>query len=248
MRTLFLALAAALSLTGTNLAPQAAFAADLPVKAPPNLMTGYPYAGNGFYAGIGVVGAVMSANVGDASSGTGLYSAGAALDLSAGYQFTMGGNWYALEGSAQYTNMGGSVACGTLTNCSVTSRWGFEQRALIGFPIMTVLSVMPNLGNFFPGLPALPGGVNAATGNTHPYLFAGLREDDISASIGLANAHAWKIQPIVGIGLRQQWTQGLVVDTSANCTFANTGISIGGVNNASANFGRDCRVAMRFLY
>lgn len=242
MRTFLVLSAAVLGLT-------AAQAADLPVKAPvPNVLMGYPYQGSGLFGGIGVVGAVLSADVGNAGNGTSLFSAGAALDLTFGYQWAMGGNWYALEGSAQYTNMGGSVACGPSVNCSVTSRWGFEQRAVIGFPINLVLSVLPDLGNFFPALPALPGGVKVASTTSHPYVFAGLREDDVSASIGAAFAQAWKVQPLVGIGMRQQWTQGLVVDTSASCTFANTGIAIGGTLGGSASFGRDCRVALRFLY
>lgn len=221
-------------------------AADLPVKAPPSVLSGYPYSASGFYAGIGAVAGVLSSNVGDATNGTSLYSAGAALDITAGYQFLAAGTWFAVEGSIQYTNMGGAVACGVATSCSVTSRWGFEQRALVGFPIQTVLNVMPNLGNFFPALPALPGGVNAMSATSHPYIFAGLREDDVSAIIGLAQASVWKIQPVAGIGLRQQWTNGLVVDTSAGCTFANTGLALGG--GASATFGRDCRAKISFLY
>jgi hypothetical protein len=178
-----------------------AYAADLPVKAPvAPLLAGYPYQGSGLYGGVGAVAGVLSADVGGNTGGTSLFSAGASLDLTAGYQFTRGGNWYALEASVQYTNMGGAVACpAPELNCSISSKWGFEQRGLIGFPIQTVLSVMPNLGNFFPALPALPGGVNASTTNTHPYVFAGIREDDVSAEFGIARAQTWKIQPVAGL-------------------------------------------------
>lgn len=235
--TLFLALAGAAG----------AFAADLPVKAPPPAY-GFPYNGSGFYGGVGAVAGVLGASVDGANGGTGLYSAGAAIDLTGGYQFSTGGNWYAIEGSVQYMNMGGSVTCTGGTSCAISSKWGFEQRALIGFPMQAVLNVMPNLGGFFPGLPALPGGVMATSTTSHPYIFAGIREDEVTASYGLASANAWKIQPVIGAGLRQQWTQGLVVDTSAGCTFANTGLQIGGPQAASATFGRDCRAAIRFLY
>lgn len=223
------------------------FAADLPVKAKPILLAGYPYQGSGFYAGVGAVGAVLSADVGANSGGSNIFSAGAALDLTAGYQFTTGTNWYAFEVSAQYTNMGGSVTCGT-TDCAVSSKWGFEQRALIGFPIQQVLAVLPNLSAAFPGLPPLPGGVNASTTNTHPYVFVGIREDDRSAMFALASKQIWTIQPVAGLGLRQQWTNGLVADTSVGCTFVDTGIQLGGIDNASAKFGRDCRAAFRLLY
>ena len=229
------------------LAFSSALAADLPVKVRPNVLAGFPYNGSGFYAGLGAVGAVLSADVGANTGGSSIFSAGAAVDLTAGYQFTTGTNWYAFEASAQYTNMGGSVACPG-DSCSVSSKWGFEQRGLIGFPIQQVLSVLPNLGTLFPGLPPLPGGVNASTTNTHPYIFAGIREDDVSAAFGIARAQTWKIQPVVGLGLRSQWTNGLVADTSVGCTFADTGLQLGGVDNASAKFGRDCRAAFRLLY
>lgn len=224
-----------------------ALAADLPVKVRPNVLAGFPYQGSGFYVGLGAVGAVLSADVGGDTGGSSIFSAGAAIDITAGYQFTSTNNWYAFEASAQYTNMGGSVAC-PADACSVSSKWGFEQRALIGFPIQQVLSVLPNLGTVFPGLPPLPGGVNASTTNTHPYIFAGIREDDRSAAFGLARAQVWTIQPVVGLGLRQQWTNGLVADTSVGCTFADTGLQLGGLDNASAKFGRDCRAAFRLLY
>lgn len=225
-----------------------AIGADLPVKAPRLLAAGYPYQGSGFYAGLGAVGAVLSADVGSNTGGSNIFSAGAAIDGTIGYQITTGTNWYAFEASVQYTNMGGAVACSSGDPCAVSSKWGFEQRALIGFPIQQVLSVLPNLSAAFPGLPPLPGGVNASATNTHPYIFAGLREDDRSAMFGLARAQAWTIQPVAGLGLRQQWTNGLVADTSVGCTFMDTGRLIGGPDNASVSFGRDCRAAFRLLY
>lgn len=238
--TLVLAVAAAL-MAG------AAGAADLPVKAATPLVTaGYPYSGNGFYAGIGAVGAVANSGV----AGSNLFSAGAALDLTAGYQWSLNcatngscTNWAALQGSVQYTNLGTTTTCPTGVSCSINSKWGFELDGLFGFPLTNVLSVMPNLGTIFPALPALPAGVTAAT--SHPYLLVGLRADDVSGAYGLANGQVWTFQPAIGMGLRSQWTQGLAVDTSASCTFAGTGFTVGGVN---ANLGRDCRAAVRFLY
>lgn len=228
--------------------PKSVPAADIVTKAPPAVLVGYPYQGSGLYGGIGVVGEVLSADITSNVGGSSVFSAGAALDLTAGYQWSAGSNWFAAEGSVQYTNIGGSVMCAAGVPCSVSSKWGFEQRGLLGFPIQTVLAVLPNLNNVFPGLPTLPGGVNADSTTSHPYLFVGLREDDVSTAFGLANTRAWKVQPVVGMGLRQQWKQGLVVDTSAGCTFANTGATIGGPNGAQANYGRDCRAALRFLY
>lgn len=242
-------LAATLAAAASLFIGAPALGADLPIKTPRILAAGYPYQGSGFYAGLGAVGAVLSADVGANNGGSNIFSAGAAVDFTAGYQLTTGTNWYAFEASVQYTNIGGAVACGPAGDpCSVSTKWGFEQRAKFGFPIQQVLSVLPNLSAAFPGLPPLPGGVNASTTNTHPYIFAGLREDDRSAMFGLARAHVWTIQPVAGFGLMQQWTNGIVADTSVGCTFADTGLQIGGVDNASAKFGRDCRAAFRLLY
>lgn len=247
MKRTSLLLAAALAAAASLFIGAPAIGADLPVKAPRLLAAGYPYQGSGLYVGLGAVGAVLNADVGANTGGSNVFTAGAALDVTAGYQFTTANNWYAFEASVQYTNMGGAVAC-PAGDCSVSTKWGFEQRVLVGFPIQQVLSVLPNFGTVFPGLPPLPGGVNASTTNTHPYIFAGLREDDRSAAFGLARARVWTIQPVAGLGLRQQWTNGLVADTSIGCTFTDTGLQIGGIDNASARFGRDCRAAFRLLY
>lgn len=223
-----------------------AIAADLPVKAPPVQFTGYPYNGSGFYGGIGAVGEILSADLGSAAGSNSVYSAGAALDVTVGYQRGLKSTWIAIEASAQYTNIGGSVTCAAGTPCALGSKWGFEQRGLIGFPIDLIAGLLPNFGSIFPTLPALPNGV--VTTSSHPYIYAGLREDDISAVYGVASAQVWKIQPVLGIGLREQWKAGLVVDTSAGCTFANTGLTIGGPLGATATLGRDCRAAVRFLF
>lgn len=225
-----------------------AIAADLPAKAPPLLPAtpGYPYTGSGLYAGIGVVGDVANSSV----AGTGMFAAGAGLDLTAGYQWGLGTNWFAAEASVQYTNLGASA----LTNVNgvataIAAKWGFEERVLWGFPLTNVLAVLPNLSTVFPALPALPGDVVPISTTSHPYLYVGLREDDVSASLALAQGQAWQVQPVLGAGLRQQWTQGLVVDTSAGCSFANTGFTVGPSGlGTGANLGSTCRAAVRFLY
>lgn len=240
-----------------------AYAADLPppiLKAPP--IVGYPYTGSGVYAGIGAVGAVANVGTADALGNTQLAALGAALELTAGYQFGLGANWAAVEVGLQYTNIGATTVVpgilpGSTAVGSVNSKWGFEERAMFGFPIQSVLAVLPNLNVVFPGLPALPAGVTPANTTQHPYIYAFLREDDVTAVLAMANGaasfsgQAWQIQPGIGAGIRQQWTNGLVVDTSAGCTFAGTGFTLGGppgMGGASANLGRDCRAKVGFLY
>lgn len=243
MKRFSLLLAAAFAATSLFIGAPAV-GADLPVKVKPNILTGYPYQGSGFYIGVGAVAAVLNADVGANLGGSNIFSAGAALDMTAGYQFTTGSNWYALEASVQYTNMGGAVAC-PAGNCAISSTWGFEQRLLAGFPYQLLANAIPNFGTIFPGLPQLPTGT--AT-NVHPYVFVGLREDDRSAAFNLARAQVWTLQPTAGAGFRTQMTNGAVLDTSVGCTFADSGVQLGGPDSASAKFGRDCRGKVAVLF
>jgi hypothetical protein len=241
MRKLLFASVSALALLSG-----AAHAADMALKTP---FMGYPYGGSGFYVGIGTQGEVASANVSGSSAGTNLYSAGAALTGTIGYQGTFGrsANWYAVENVIAWTNVGGTVTCAA-TNCSIGSTFGVEQRVKFGFPISTVLALLPNWGNLFPALPPLPNGVVSTS--SHPYLMVGLHEDDVSASLGLMTGRAWQVTPAVGMGMINQWTNGLVVDTGAEFSFKNTSFNLGTpqVGIGSANQGSAARAYVSFLY
>jgi opacity protein-like surface antigen len=236
------------------LATTAASAADLrlPVKAP--VPAGYNYNGSGFYAGIGAVGDVASTNI----FGATVYDAGAALDITAGYQWAWAGgaNWGAIEGSFQYTNIGATQPCLVAMSCNTSSTIGFEERFLFGFPISLVLSVLPNLGNIFPALPSIPAcpvGAVCATTAAHPYIYVGGLERKVDTTLtdalGASFSNTkWIAQPSVGLGIRNQWTAGLVSDTSAGCTFANVGVAFGGFPNTPTQFTRDCRAKVAFYY
>src|SRR5579864_487668 len=116
MKRMFVAAALLAALAGN------AWAADqgLPTKAP--AFSGYPYAGSGFYFGIGAEGMVASANVSSVDVGTSLYSAGAALTGTVGWQGTLGrSNWYAVENIVNWTNVGGTVSCAPSMPCSIAS-------------------------------------------------------------------------------------------------------------------------------
>jgi hypothetical protein len=242
MRKLLVASVSALALVSG-----AAHAADMALKAP--LLVGYPYAGSGFYVGIGAQAEVASATVSSIDVGTSLYSAGAALTGTVGYQGTFGrsANWYAVENIVSWTNIGGTVTCAT-TNCSIGSTFGVEQRFKFGFPIATVLSFLPNWQGIFPSLPPLPNGIVSTS--SHPYISAGLHEDDVSASLGLMTGRAWQVTPAIGMGMINQWTNGLVVDVGAEYSFKNTAFNLGGpqVGIGAANQGSAFRTYVSFLY
>lgn len=230
-----------LAITATLLALGAAHAADMPVKAPP--ITGYPYTSNGFYFGIGALGDAASSSVG----GAGVITAGAAVDVAIGYQWKGGLDFVALEARGSYANLGSSTACPVagMANCTVGNAWGLEQRVKFGFPVTAITNTV-NLGSLFPAVPPLPTGASNVT--AHPYLSAGVVENDVSASIGLPSGKAWQVQPTVGAGVMTQWSQGLVADTFVECSFPNTGFNIGPIAGQGANLGRVCTAGLNLLY
>jgi hypothetical protein len=237
-----------------GLAAGEAYAADLAAQTPAPVFVkapatpGYPYQGSGIYFGVGAIGEVANASIAAQGAGTNLYSAGAALEGVIGYQWALGStNWMALEASASYTNLGNTQVCAAGVSCTVSNNWGFEQRVLFGFPITAVLAVLPNLNNIFPTLPTPPAGT-VTTGN-HPYLMAGIHEDDTSATYGLGIGQAWTVRPAIGIGILSQWTQGLVVDVRAEYSFANSSFGIGpGGAMANVNQGSKTLTAITFKY
>jgi hypothetical protein len=216
-----------------------AWASDLPIPKKAPAWVGYPYTQSGVYVGLGALGEVASAKITGADIGTSLYSAGAALSGTIGYQGQLfgGSNWWAAENIVSWTNIGGTVTCAVGVPCSIGSQFGVEQRLLFGFPIMAMLSVLPNWGSLFPALPPLPNGVVSTS--SHPYVMAGLHEDDVSAAFGLMTGRAWQITPAVGVGMLNQWTNGLVIDTWVEHSFGNTSFGLGpsGLGLASANQG-----------
>lgn len=221
-----------------------AFAADMAVKAVPAPI-GYPYAQSGFYFGVGASASAQSASV----ANTGVVSAGAGLDGVVGYQWKGGLDFIALEVIGTYDNVGNSQACaavgGAITGCSLGSTFEIDPRVKFGFPIQTVLSVLPNLSSYFPALPALPAGITAS--NEHPYVFVGAPLRDVSANYGLMTGREWTAQVEVGLGLLSQWQSGLVADISAGCALNSVGIQLGPIPS-SAKLGTSCQTRLAILY
>ena len=232
------------------LMPAVAGAADLPVPVlkAPAAVPGYPYAGAGLIFGLGTEGAVANATAAAPGASTSLYAAGADINFNIGYQGTLGGgsNWWVGDVKVAYQNLGGTEVCGIGgTICSVNSKFDVEERFLIGFPVSTVLAILPAFGNIFPALPAQPAGV--VTNASHPYVGVGLHESPVSGSVGGIGGKSVAFQPAMIVGMKNQWTAGLVVNTWAEYSFANTSFSLGN-GIGSANQGATARVGVSFEY
>ena len=228
-----------------------AHAADLAIaKALGPVVPGYPYAGSGLIFGLGTEGAVANATAAAPGASTSLYAAGADINFNIGYQGTIGGgsNWWVADVKVAYQNLGGTQLCSvTGTMCSVGSKFDVEERFLIGFPISTVLALLPAWGNIFPALPLQPAGV--VTNASHPYVGIGLHESPVTGSVGSISGSSVTFQPAMIVGMKNQWTQGLVVNTWAEYSFANTSFGFGNGNKtAIANQGATARVGVSFEY
>lgn len=229
-----------------------AMAADLavlPMKAPrqPILFT---YSGSGIYLGIGTYGEVDKAKI---VTPVGLqavndFAAGGAVNATVGYMWGNGTSWYAIEGIAAYQNVGADAAIGG----SVSSRFGFTERALMGGPVTSVLGLLPNLSTVFPVFPT-----PIASTTTHPYLFAAFHQDDVSADFGLSNAKVWRFRGGLGAGLKQQLgstapnpaASQVTADIWAEYLMPGSGIIVGvPAGLAKANQGSGARVGITLEY
>lgn len=199
-----------------------AYAADMPLKARPNLVASYAAGGCGMYFGfntMGVAGAVAN-GVPGASIVQG--DIGGTLGYGCPIGTTPGNFWFA-EGDFDFANLNGASA-----GLSMTGPAHFQQKLALGSPLSSVLGLLPNNpfgGLSVPALPACP--ANVICGTQYPFVFASLHEQDTSAQNGFTQGRAWLISPGVGMGLESRWSNGVVVDVSAQWKLDSTALSLG---------------------
>lgn len=224
-----------------------AAAADLPTKAPPRssaLFSGYPYSGSGFYFGInslGGGGSVAAAGVG--VNPNSVVSTEMGLGGTLGYVYGNGNVFYAVEAMFDWNNFNGSAP-----GFSFGGPATFEQRVKVGTPLNNFLSLFPSLNlPTVPPFPSLPNGQVAT--NIHPYLSAGLREDDVSLNFNLSRDRAWKVMPVLGTGMMGQLTNGVAIDTWVEVGFGDTGLCAGALpTGGCGKIGNQYRVGLGLYY
>lgn len=220
-RTILIAAAAATF----ALALMPAGAADLPTKTPVSpLFSGYPYTSQGWYFGINTIGGGGSVEaVGVGVNPNSVITNQIAVGGTVGYVWARQNVFYAVEAMFDVNNFNGYAP-----GFSMKGPAAFEQRIKLGTPLSNFLNLFPSLGlPTVPPFPALPGGAVAT--NVHPYLMAGVHEDDISINFGLANNRAWSVAPSIGVGAMGQLTNGVAIDVWAETVFTTSAICIGAV-------------------
>ena len=226
-----------------------ALGADLPLKAPPLTKASFfdGYSGSGPYIGLYSQGGGGSVNgevpgVGSAS----LTTTSASVGILGGYAWSGPSNTYflAVEGMFGWQNFNGNTA-----GLSLSGPASFEQRFKVGAPLATIMAALPNLnfGTIAP-LPALPAGVVAT--NIHPYLMAGIHEDDISTNFGLSNAKAWRVAPSVGFGAITQLSNATAIDVWVETIFPEKGVCTGpsAVQIGCSNIGQQVKAGIAVLW
>lgn len=248
MRKILWVVGVAYSLLVLSVYASVLFAADvLPTKAPPSnpLFSGYPYSSSGFYFGLNTIGGGGSVN----ATGVGVNPASVVsnqigVGLTLGYVYGNGNVFYAAEAMFDVQNFNGNAP-----GFSFNGPASFEQRIKIGTPLSNFMSLFPTLGlPSVPPFPALPNGQVAT--NVHPYLMAGIHEDDISVNFGLPGNRAWRVAPSLGAGSMGQLTKGVAVDVWAETIFPTSGICVGvpGGSKACGSMGQQYKIGMGLYY
>lgn len=246
MKRIFAGVAASLLST-------AAFAADMPVKAQPPLVS---YAGSGFYWGITTEGGVQQNSLNSGLFVNGLVNgnlsaSGGGVGGTIGWLRGNGTRWMAFEVTGMWQNISAAVPVAGL-NTSMASRWSATQ--VVKFNgVEDLLAYLPNLGVTLPGLsvPAVPfGGVVPNT--SHPYMMLGVTEFGVDSTMGVQSGHTVAIAPLFGMGIKNQLTNSagqpssLIVDVSARVEFVSKGVTLD-FTNGQPNFGPALKAGNRYI-
>lgn len=228
--------------------PGAAFAADLPLKAPvtPKWIGAYPYDGTGFYLGLGTFGEAQKVTVNTpAVINAGTFAAGASVSGVAGYAYTLSpSRWLAVEVAVNYANTGANPSCGGVA-CSLNTRLSATQRLKYGGDMTMLTQWLPGLSSIpvAPLQPMPPGAVNPLS---HPYAMLVAHEFRDEATMGLITDNKTRLTWGGGVGILTQLTNGSVIDTWGEAT------SSSGAHLMSANItersGMQYRVGVTMLY
>jgi hypothetical protein len=148
-----------------------AYAADMPVKAPPVVSPFINWTGSGWFWEFGTYAGVAQSSVNGSSLlvsslvSSNITASGGGIEVGLGYIHgntnTLGfGNWFELQGKGAYQNIQGGIQVPG-GDSGFFSRWSAEQDACVGADVIAAIgSVIGNLGVNWPTwTPSLPANV-----------------------------------------------------------------------------------------
>lgn len=201
-------------------ASTAAFAADIPTKAPPVQPFQYPQA-SGWYAMVGTEGGGGSVSISAPGVNTNsLVSNSIGINIGVGYTQAIANSsmFWALEGSAGYTNFNGSAP-----GLSWSGPLEFDFRGIVSAPINQIAAFFPSLGITMPSLSGLPAGFTAVS--SRYYIGAGFDATDNSLAFGSNLNKVWGFAPTVyPAGMLVQLTNGSAADIYTKVRLNENGI------------------------
>lgn len=197
-----------------------AFAADLPVKAPPkaaSFMT-YPEV-SGWFWGVSASGFGGTETSTAGTNGT-LFGGKVGIDV--GYTGMIAGTMYFVEHSFNAQAVSGSPSL-------ISAAFSMEQRFAVGVPPNLFQQWLQLTGLNTVSMPTVGGVQPPGTTlvSSMPYASIQLYEDDVSLQLGNMTGKSWLFSYGIGAGILNRLNNGWVLDTSVEWKHAATGILIG---------------------
>lgn len=207
-----------------------AYAADLPVKAPPAIpFIGYPYGSSGPIFGLFTEGGAGPVNASVPGVNTAsLTTTTAGIGLLAGYAWgsKTSSFAYSIEGKVSANNFNGANQ-----GFSVSGPVSAEGTGYIWMPVSLIQSAfgLLNIPNPFATIapfPANPAGITAS--NIQAGFGAGFRADDVTlAYLGAGSNKVWNFAPKIEFALMEQLSNGSAVREYVETIFENKGAIFG---------------------
>jgi opacity protein-like surface antigen len=189
------------------------WAADMPVKAPVQVVTQTPY--TGLYFGVLGAGAKTPTDVEFLNiPGSGnIKPSGLMAGGLVGAGTWRGAMFVGLEADGSFDFSKAKQPCAVLTDCTIKSGWLLTQRVVIGAQLADLTGaarrIAPASGTQWRDQLALPSTLSGST--IMPYLTAGIAERRTEACVSDACSHQWLIGPTGGGGLRIPIASGVSV-------------------------------------
>lgn len=212
MKRMLIAALAALAFVGP------AFAADMPVKAPPRIVNPFiSYLGSSFYWFGGAFGGGSTVDLAVPANQTRLNATGGGLSAGGGYMWGHGTTWTAVDVRGNYDALSASGVCAGAA-CAFRQRSSIEARVKYGADSSVLANVIPNFGlsGLFDVLPQIPSGASTPS---HPYVFAYGEISQDRTNVAAVGLKRWRDEVGGGVGMVHQLGANKAIDTWAKCGF-----------------------------
>lgn len=204
-----------------------AFAADMPVKAPPKVNFTFPYSTSGWYIGAGGGGEFQKASVNAGGVGLSSIAAGGVVDALVGYSFALSPDRaIAAELIGSYSGASTNLSCGGAVACSFASRASVTAKVKYIGNIQSIIGFLPDLFGDFPTLPSVPI-ADGSNPSVHWYIGGYVKGADESAGAGILSVDKFQVTFGPTLGIITKLKSGGAIDTFAQVDVRATRFAVG---------------------